>query len=294
MVGYSLDLEDRYIQEGRLRRLARWMLITYRLKELAMRLKDLAIFRQGKLWYTFDDEDWVAVRIFRSDSDVIEMINKSRVKKRKVLNIYVEHEIDEADLVGEDISEEVGHGVGVEGLGEGVGGEGFGGEGVGGEGLGETLGEDLKDGVSEDHNDVEGEREEGSDYGTDLSDFPEFHDDEPDAYEEVRNEEDASGDTARNVDWLGAFTSTAGGGKDEGVELETLLIQHQGVGIEAGSVGEEKGEEGEEKLEGLEIEIIMGVLEGWMRWVHRSQSQWSHQILVLECHSKTEWISSCF
>ncbi|KAB1209779.1 hypothetical protein CJ030_MR6G005344 [Morella rubra] len=167
MVGYSLDLEGRYIQEGRLRRLASWMLITYQLEKLAM-VKGLGY-------------------------------------------IQTEHAIDEADLVKDDISEGVGHGVGVEGLGEGVSGEG-----VHGEGFSEGLG----GGVGGDDNDIEEEREKGSNYGMDLSDFPKVHDDKPNAYEEVGNEKDASGDTARNVDWLGAFPSISGGREDGGVMLE--------------------------------------------------------------------------
>ncbi|KAB1225980.1 hypothetical protein CJ030_MR1G018399 [Morella rubra] len=69
------------------------------LEEIRSTVNGLGYVESGDLWYTFDDEEWVAVKTFKSDRDVINMINRSRAEKRKVLNIFVEHVIDEAELL---------------------------------------------------------------------------------------------------------------------------------------------------------------------------------------------------
>lgn len=51
------------------------------------------------LWYTFDDEDWLAFRRLKSDKDVIDLINRSFKEKRSVLNVYVEHVDEEAETI---------------------------------------------------------------------------------------------------------------------------------------------------------------------------------------------------
>lgn len=51
------------------------------------------------LWYTFDDEDQLALRRLKSDKNVIDLINKSFKEKRSVLNVYVEHVDEEAETI---------------------------------------------------------------------------------------------------------------------------------------------------------------------------------------------------
>ena len=113
------------------------------LEEIRSAVNGLGYAESGDLWYTFDDEEWVAVKTFKSDRDVINMINRSRAEKRKVLNIFVEHVIDEAELLQLDSP-----------LAEL-------------EARPSTYG-----GCGDDEDNNEGDREEeGSDYGTDLSEF---------------------------------------------------------------------------------------------------------------------------
>lgn len=45
--------------------------------EIGSVVKSLGYPQTGDLWYMFDDEGWLAVRMFKIDKDVINMINRS-------------------------------------------------------------------------------------------------------------------------------------------------------------------------------------------------------------------------
>lgn len=86
------------------------------------------------------------------------MINRSRSENMRVLNIFVEHVIEEAELVKEKVGEQIGY---ISGL------------------------EELKgDGIDDVNND-EGEKENNSDYGTNINDFREARDNKPNMYDDV-------------------------------------------------------------------------------------------------------------
>lgn len=120
--------------------------------EIGSTVKTLGYLQTGDLWYTFDDEKWLVVKTFKSDKNVTNMINRSRNENKRVLNIFVEHAIEEAELV------------------EDIGGEGR--EDTGG-------GEDLEG------DDEESEKEDWYDNGTDISNFLELRDNELNPYEDV-------------------------------------------------------------------------------------------------------------
>lgn len=51
----------------------------------------LGYLQTGDLWYTFDEEDWLAIRTLKNGKDVIDLINRSFKKKRCVLkNVNVD------------------------------------------------------------------------------------------------------------------------------------------------------------------------------------------------------------
>lgn len=68
------------------------------INEISYSVKEHGYLQLGDLWYTFDSENWFAVKTFKTDKDVINMINRSRYEKRTVLNIHVEHAIEEVDI----------------------------------------------------------------------------------------------------------------------------------------------------------------------------------------------------
>lgn len=53
----------------------------------------------GDLWYTFADEDWLTIRTLKSHNDIIDLINKSLTEKMRVLNVFVEHVVKEAEII---------------------------------------------------------------------------------------------------------------------------------------------------------------------------------------------------
>lgn len=67
--------------------------------EIGYAVKELGYMQPGDLWYTFENENWLVVRTFKIDKDAISMINRSQVEKRSVLNIYMDHTVDEVELV---------------------------------------------------------------------------------------------------------------------------------------------------------------------------------------------------
>lgn len=62
-------------------------------------IEELGYLKAGDLRYTFDDENWLSIRLLKGDGDVIEMIQRAALENRKVLRIYVEHAVDHPDFI---------------------------------------------------------------------------------------------------------------------------------------------------------------------------------------------------
>ncbi|KAB1222780.1 hypothetical protein CJ030_MR2G022271 [Morella rubra] len=59
----------------------------------------LGYLHMGDLWNTCDNKDWLAIGNLNGDNDVINLINKLLKEKMKVLKVYVEHAIEEAEII---------------------------------------------------------------------------------------------------------------------------------------------------------------------------------------------------
>ncbi|KAB1200855.1 Beta-glucosidase BoGH3B [Morella rubra] len=174
--------------------------------------------KTGNLWYCFDDEEWVALRSLKNDKDVVNLINRSFVEKRSILNIYVEHAVDEAVLVetAEPLLQLTGpvpsqtqSDVPEAPIDDAADG-GTVGDLEGGENIAEDLSVDEDLGVDEDfgvEEDVNVNQELG---GDDLSGFSGTDVEESNLFSDVESPVNGRAETSSNVDWFGVFPANVG------------------------------------------------------------------------------------
>ncbi|KAB1226360.1 hypothetical protein CJ030_MR1G020577 [Morella rubra] len=112
----------------------------------------------------------------------------------------------------------------------------------------EDVCEENREDVCEDHEDLLGrgntddeeeenlrEGGEGSDYGTDLSEFNDAEADYVDAYEDQECPDVADEDTQSSVDWCGTFQNTPGCEDGDGISVESEYEENDDLQSVAGA-----------------------------------------------------------
>ncbi|KAB1222755.1 hypothetical protein CJ030_MR2G026849 [Morella rubra] len=176
----------------------------------------LGYVHTGDLWDTFKDEYWLDVNSLKIDPDVVNLINRSIKEMRRVLNVYVEHVNDEAEII-----EPMNPLLALIGLGPSQDERDLIGQSLEEAVVKEGLDGNAKEEVDEqDHgggSKKDKEKENISDYGTNLREFHETNNN-PDLYADIGSLDAEREKTNINVDWFWAFSNTSGGDKDGGVQ----------------------------------------------------------------------------